>query len=114
MPIKTSHVIVASKYASRSEHSEKHGAVMIKNGKVVATARNQYCSKKKLSHFHSTRIWSVHAEMSLAASVPKHVAKGSTVCVVRVNKNGQLVNSEPCEMCKKILIKLNVKNVYYS
>jgi tRNA(Arg) A34 adenosine deaminase TadA len=87
---------------------------MIKNGKVIATAKNQYCSKKKLSHFRSKRIWSVHAEMSLATSVPKHVARGSTVCVVRVNKQGQLVNSEPCEMCKKILSTLGVKNVYYS
>ena len=109
MPIKSSHVTVAAEYACRSEHKEKHGAVMIKNGKVIATSKNQYCSKQKLSHFHSTRIWSVHAEMSLATSVPKHVAKGSTVCVVRVNKKGHLVNSEPCEMCKKILVNLVLK-----
>ena len=114
MPLKCSHIKKAADAAEKSEHSEKHGAVMVKNGRVVAVSKNQYCSKKRLSHFKSTRIWSVHAEMGLASMVPKCVAKDSTVCVVRVNKKGELINSEPCDMCKKILIKLGVKKVYYS
>lgn len=114
MPIKSAHINKVAREAQRSEHSEKHAAIMIKDGKVLGVSRNRYCSKKRLSHFHSSRVWSVHAEMALASSFPKAMTKGAVVCVVRVNKQGNLTNSEPCELCKKILINMGVKKVYYS
>ena len=114
MPLKSAHISKVTREAQRSEHSEKHAAIMIKNGKVLGVARNQYCSSKRLSHFHSTRVWSVHAEMALASSFPKAMTKGAVVCVVRVNKQGDLVNSEPCELCKKVLVNMGVKKVFYS
>jgi tRNA(Arg) A34 adenosine deaminase TadA len=114
MPIKTSHLREVVRVAHKSEHSAKHAAILIKKGKVLAVTNNRYCSKLKLGHFHSDRVWSIHAEMSLASIFPKKVTRGATVCVVRVDKKGDLVNSEPCSLCKTILITMGVRRVYYS
>ena len=114
MHIKTTHLSRVIGAAHKSEHSVKHGAILVKKGKVLAVANNRYCSKLRLKHFHSDRVWSIHAEMSLATILPKKVTRGATVYVVRVNKNGDLVNSEPCELCKKVLITMGVRKVYHS
>ena len=114
MQIKATHLTTVVGAAHKSEHSAKHGAILVKKGKVIAVTNNKYCSKIRLGHFHSDRVWSIHAEMSLATILPKKVTRGATVYVVRVNNNGDLVNSEPCELCKKILITMGVKKVYHS
>ena len=88
MQIKATHLTTVVGAAHKSEHSAKHGAILVKKGKVIAVTNNKYCSKIRLGHFHSDR--------------------------VRVNNNGDLVNSEPCELCKKILITMGVKKVYHS
>lgn len=36
------------------------------------------------------------------------------ILVIRIDANGKLVDSAPCEMCVKFMIKFGIRNVYYS
>ena len=59
--------------------------------------------------------FSYHAEINAMRKVGfcKRILKGATLYVVRINTNGELVMSKPCERCEKICKKYGVK-VYYS
>lgn len=111
------HVIaqhIATEEAMRSEHNFKHGAVLTRQGKIVNSARNQYCTLDRISNFKA-RIWSIHAEMNVLNGLPKCVTRGADLYVVRVSKkNHQFMNSKPCKICSSLIRKAGIKNVYYS
>lgn len=100
--------------STRSEHSAKHGAVVYKKGNIIQSGRNQYCCASRLNHFHSKRIWSIHAEMNALGGLPKRITKGADILVVRTNKNGELVNSKPCNVCMGLIRTANIRRVLYS
>ena len=111
------HVIaqhIAIEEALRSQHNFKHGAVIVKNGKVINSARNQYCTIDRINSFKA-RIWSIHAEMNALQGLPRSLTRGADIYVVRVSKkNQQFMNSKPCKICSSLIKKAGIKNVYYS
>lgn len=100
--------------ASRSEHNVKHGAVVVKKGKIIQSGRNQYCSMERIKHFNAHRIWSIHAEMNVLMGLPKCVTKNADIYVVRVNGEGEIVNSKPCKICMSMILKSGIKTIHYS
>ena len=105
---------IATDEALKSEHSTKHGAVVVKGGKVISSSRNQYCSFDKINNFKA-RIWSIHAEMNALQGLPKSITRGADMYVVRVSrKNHQFMNSKPCVICSALIEKAGIRNVYYS
>lgn len=107
---------IAVEEALRSEHAVKHGAVLVKNGKIINSARNQYCTNSRIRMFNAQRIWSIHAEMNVLNGIPKSVTRGADLYVVRVTPYGPhaFMNSRPCEICSSLCRKAGIKNVYYS
>ena len=107
---------IAIEEALRSEHAVKHGAVLMKNGKIINSARNQYCTRQRIRMFNAQRIWSIHAEMNVLNGIPKSVTKGADLYVVRVTPYGshEFMNSKPCKICSSLCRKAGIKNVYYS
>ena len=71
-------------------------------------AFNCYVSQKEKSY-------SIHAEnmaIRRGERVGIEFAK-ATLLVVRINKNGDLRFSKPCEICEKLIIDAGIKNIYY-
>ena len=54
--------------------------------------------------FRDVHMWS--AEVNLLKSIPFIKLNGRDIIVIRVNKNGRLRNSRPCNDCIDILKKL--------
>ena len=100
--------------AEKSTHRAHHGAVVYKNGTIIQSGRNQYCGLERLRHYKSNRIWSVHAEMNALASLPKNITRGADIIVVKVNREGDLVNSKPCRVCMSLIKRTGIKKVLYS
>tara|TARA_B100001996_G_C18622511_1_gene578316 strand:- start:456 stop:803 length:348 start_codon:yes stop_codon:yes gene_type:complete len=97
---------IAVEEAERSVQRFKHGAVIVKGGKIVSTGFNKV-SRKCPSH-----MFSVHAEVSAI----KHSKVGlceSHVYVVRLNTSG-LAESKPCENCQKFMKMHGVSRCFYS
>lgn len=107
---------IAKKRAKRSEFSRaKVGAVLVKGGRVIASAHNQLrYTRKAAANWEST-----HAEEMVILQVlrqPDGLEKlsGSTLYISRVKKDGSLGCAKPCPNCQSLIDSLPIKKVIHS
>lgn len=98
----------AIEQAEKSSQNFKHGAILVKNNKIVSFGHNKV-TQKGPSH-----LYSVHAEMAaIKHSTNLHKISNSHVYVVRINRCG-LAESKPCEKCQQFMRLHGVSRVFYS
>ena len=97
-------------------NTELHYATLTKRNKVLAFARNSIGSRSRGCGFGDRTIHAERAVVKRLGDVSQ--LRGCTMTVVRVNKEGDLVNSEPCSDCKLFLFKCmneyGLRKVIYS
>jgi len=80
-----------------------HIATIRRRGKVLATARNRVGSRSRGCGWGDQTI---HAELAVIKRVgDTSLLQGCVLEVVRINRQGALLNSKPCEDCTKFLTK---------
>lgn len=105
---------VARFLASKSEQRHKHGAVVVKSGRVLGMGHN-----KRRNHPHvipagkHREQCGYHAE-ALAIRDAGENARGGTIFVARVNRQGDDLLSKPCMQCQKLIEESGLKNVIYT
>ena len=95
--------------AEKSDICFRHGAVVIKNNKIISSGHNKY-SGKKLHHLRT-----VHAEMD-AIMNSSTTCFNATVYVVRlssINHHGMGLSC-PCDKCVKCMKLHRIQKVVYS
>lgn len=110
----------AIRLANRSYMTQRHGAVIIRNGEVIAKGTNRHES-------HLYHLFSLHAEMDCIADLKKKYTAESKsrkwmrdcrMIVVRVSngENGveRLRMSKPCKFCKRAIEETGIPIVFYS
>lgn len=91
--------------AKKSDVSNKHAAGLIIKNKVIYYGVNRYIRKYN----------TIHAELNIFERLKKNIKrKGTDIIVIRVDKNGELKNSRPCNHCIHSLRKLGIRKVFYS
>jgi pyrimidine deaminase RibD-like protein len=105
---------VALYLAEKSEENKKHGAIVVKSGRVVGLGFNKFKNhpsviEEDLIKVHCSR----HAE-EVAIHEAGNNAKGAILYVARVNKQGEARNSKPCNECSKLIKKSGIKKVIYT
>ena len=100
--------------AEKSEENKKHGAIIVKSGRVVGTGFNRFKNHphnipEELIKVHCSR----HAE-EVAIREAGSNAKGAILYVARVNRQGVDRNSKPCHICSEIIKSSGVKKVIYT
>ena len=100
---------IAVKIAQSSVFKQRVGAVVAKNGRILAIACNAV--RHKQGTFKKAWINSLHAEQAAMLQVD---CKGADLYVVRLLKNGELSNACPCLSCRDMIFKKGIRNVYYS
>ena len=105
-------------YASQSECHQRHGAIVVKSGRVISTSCNK--NNNNPAHFcddlfndHRKYI-STHAEVAALKGVSPDQAKGAVVYVGRLLRSGEPGLSKPCPECTKVLNDMGVKKVVYT
>ena len=94
--------------ASKSQQLFKHGAIVVKNKKIISIGHNKVTSKCP-SHMHS-----IHAEMAaIKQSHEKSKLSNSHVYVVRITNMG-LADSKPCINCQHFMKMHGITRVFYS
>lgn len=105
-------------YASRSSCHQRHGAMVVKSGRVISisTNRNNNNPANFCTHlFNEYREYvSIHAEVAALKNVSPKKARGATIYVARVMKNGEPGYSRPCPECAKVLEEMGIKKVIYT
>jgi len=110
----TAFLSMARYFAKKSEAKKKHGAVVVKSGRVVGTGYNKnrnnplFCSPEHIKP-HASR----HAEVHALREAGDNVA-GAVLYVARVNNFGQDRNSKPCRLCEAVIKEANIKKVIYT
>lgn len=90
--------------AKQSTMNHRHGAVVVKNGKILSSGHNRIRAR-----------WpSIHAEMDALLSLSPKDRRGATVYVARVSASGGIRNSKPCLMCERCMRKWGVSRVVWS
>ncbi len=87
----------------------RHGCVVLRNGKVISKGYNhpriRIINKNRLS-------CSTHAEMSAILSLKNK--KANSILVIRINKEGKLCDSKPCQYCFNFILNSGIQKIYYS
>ena len=100
--------------ALKSDMNFNHGAVLIYRGKIISRGYNYYHEHKHNSNYKE----SVHAEVSAINNALKkiHISelKKCELVIIRINKQGEHLNSKPCCHCQNFINKFNIKKVFYS
>ena len=94
----------------------KHGAILVKGGSVISAS----CNKDSYTSFgdrfrqpglgHATH----HAEIGCILGLDRSKTEGTTIYVVRINKQGEFKLSKPCSMCHDVLKYCGVRRVVYT
>lgn len=100
--------------AQKSNHKQRVGCVIF-NKKILLSKGYNTTQKsvKKLHPRYQRFPNSVHAEVDAIIKARKYL-KGSTLLVIRINKNNQLRISKPCFNCMTYINHVGIKNIYYS
>jgi deoxycytidylate deaminase len=103
---------IAIKAAGSSDMKKKHGAVVVKSGRVLAIGTNKF--RNHPAQTASDRIQdecSVHAEID---AISRCDPRGASLYVARVNNSGDVRYSRPCKRCELKLQQAGIKKVVWS
>ncbi|MEW6418216.1 MAG: dCMP deaminase family protein [Nitrospirota bacterium] len=107
----------------------KYGAVITKDNIIVSTGYNGApagmkdclevgkCTRKELQIPHGERYelcHSVHAEANAIIRASVDELRGSTMYISGVDEKGSECNSEPCMMCKRMILNSKIEKVVFS
>lgn len=103
----------------RMKHTASlHRAVLVKRGKIIADATNNYGNRSRGSGYSQS---SIHAEKNVVKELGDiSKLKGADMYIMRFSRSDPLdfVKSIPCRSCKVFLEKCmkeyGLKNVYYT
>ena len=111
---------IANEYAARAATmmaTNLHIAFLYgRGGILLGMSTNRIGSRSRGAGFSA---FTIHAERNVLRMVgDTSMLRGATLVVVRVNKRGQLLNSEPCHECRchlhKAMRDYGLRRVYYS
>jgi len=95
-----------------------HVAALVVRGKVIGFATNQVASRSNGASTRGSQCH-IHAEKKLLTKVPRHLLKGASIYVMRVDTKAQEFRySQPCPECTILLTKsikrYGIRNVYFT
>lgn len=96
-----------------SSERMKHGAVIVKGGRVLSVGLNKFRNHPTIipSEYIKTSC-STHAEIDALRKVSN--VRGATMYIARVNKSGQERLSRPCDYCFEALIDAGITKIVYT
>lgn len=90
----------------------KHGACLLRGGKVYAFGKNRYFDKRYEQRANIK--FTVHAEIDTIMRFPKHELKNMDILIIRLKKDGSLGDSRPCNTCIDKMRRAGIRRAYYS
>lgn len=113
------YIETAVQIAQKSCMRCKHGAIIIKNGEIVAYGHNY-----SLTHCEYHHRYSIHAEVNAIYDFfTKHrihlrnkrkILRDAFMIVIRIEKDGSFRNSKPCKECARLICRYNIGTILYS
>lgn len=106
------HLHKAMGLALASKEKHRHGAVIVRKGRVISSGVNVRKNDPNICSFPLIES-GIHAEVA-AIKKANTSLEGATIYVARINKSGQPLFSKPCERCQAAIEKAGIKKVFYT
>lgn len=104
---------LAEKVAESSTMKQRHGAVIVKSGRVMSVGINKWRNHPEIIETEKIKQeCSVHAEVDALSRVKN--PRGATIYIARVNRLGESGLSRPCNNCFKDLVKSGINKIIYT
>jgi deoxycytidylate deaminase len=105
---------VARYAAIRSEQKNRHGAVVVKGGRVLGIGHNKHRNHPAVIQEKDIKTsCSYHAEEVAIREAGENI-KGAVIYVARVNRQGQDRDSKPCPLCSDLIQQAGIKRVIFT
>lgn len=107
--------IAANLARSSQVHRYKHGAIIVKGGRVVSTGINKIRNHPSVLNNNKEDILSdahIHAEIDAIKKVSD--LRGAKIYIARVNRSGQPRLSRPCETCYDAIVASGINKIVYT
>lgn len=107
----------------------RYGAVIVKNHCIVSTGYNGaargesnccddgYCLREKMGVDHEERYdlcRAIHSEQNAIINADPEAMKGADIYIYGEDKDGNIVDSAPCYMCKRMIANAQIRRVTYA
>lgn len=103
---------LARKVAETSNMKKRHGAVIVRSGRVLAVGVNKFRNHPKQTLAHRIKEdCSTHAEVD---ALNRCDPRGATLYVARINNNGEDRMSRPCTNCAQAIELAGIKKIVWS
>ena len=102
----------ALELANESSHSFRHGAIVVKDGRILSQGNNKYKANRMKISTRNHRC-SMHAEEAALRQCSKNECVHGTIYVARVASYGR-ADSKPCDRCQKILKSFGICKAVYT
>ena len=100
--------------AMNSNMASLHGAVLVHRGKIVGKGYNKYVFNSS----NNKNTFSIHAEVcaieNALLKIPLCEIKKCDLVIIRINRNGEFMNSFPCKNCQRYIESIGIKTTHYS
>lgn len=104
---------MATRIAETSEVPQRHGAVIVKSGRVLAVGVNKWRNRNiKNNDLEYNPHLTYHAEIDALNRFAD--VEGATIYIARVDKKGEPRFSRPCSRCLKALKDAGIKKIVYT
>ena len=94
----------------------RHSAAIVHRNKIISIGHNKRKTHPLMLKFqHRSFKILLHAEIDAISKVRnKNLLKDSEMYVSRLSKGNNILNSEPCETCKKAIRFYGINKVYWT
>lgn len=104
---------LAMNAAMSSSCRMKHGAVIVRGGRVISIGINKFRNNPAIMPTEIAKsICSVHAEIDAMKKASN--LKGSAIYIARVNKAGTPMLSKPCHACYDAITDAGINKIVYT
>jgi deoxycytidylate deaminase len=102
----------AVKVASSSKYRWKHGAVVVRGGRVVGFAPNKFRNTPEVDADNVTD----HAEAAVIRELLKNYSdlRNGVIYIARISNAGETRMSRPCPNCMKLIVDAGIKEICYT
>ena len=103
---------LAAEVAKSGEYKQRHGAVLYKRGHIISIGYNQKKTPPRAMRFYDYPY--LHAEaVCIVRSLDVDIHNATLACV-RLNRQGDIMHSRPCEGCISMMKEYGITTIVYS
>jgi deoxycytidylate deaminase len=91
-----------------------HSSFVFSKSKLLSIGFNKYKTHPQTKNYSYHRFAGIHSELDAVLKLGMNDCSGLTIVNIRIDKNENLCNSQPCRGCSELIKTLGFKRIIYT